>query len=211
MNNKDWHPLECEDCKSKFEGYIYDRLCSLCQDNEDRLYSAMNDMERIGNKDLKVKLGLIKLPKPEDKYAPFKQMKRTPELFKRGENCTFNQETMQAYSYGWWRFVEVVDNKVLFNNYSYSHSTSKHQWNTQRLLGKLGIKIDFEFACRKGFQDGYESAVQDYKYKIKQLKELIKTPGTHKKKNEERKNQIANIQCTLGIVKKFQRLRAKGN
>lgn len=171
------------------------------------------DIQTIGLKDLKIQLGLIKKvrPKKDNPLAPYKQMARKPELYNRGKQCQFNSETMQAYSYGWWRFVEKVGNYVVFNNYRYSHSTSKHQSDTIVLMDRLDIKIDFFFECRGGFQAGYQTAIDDYNYEIKELKKLIKTPGTHKAKNEQRKTQIAEIQATLGIVKRLDRLKKASN
>lgn len=67
----------------------------------------------------------------------FKRLK----LFK-ASNVTFNPKTMDAFSYGWWRFVAVVEGKLVFNNYGYSTSTRKHQAKLRRLLEELHIKVD---------------------------------------------------------------------
>ena len=47
---------------------------------------------------------------------------------------TFNPETKEARSYNHWQYTRVHDGKLIFNNYSYSNSTSKHQGETWRLL-----------------------------------------------------------------------------
>jgi hypothetical protein len=68
-------------------------------------------------------------------------------------NVTFNPETCQANSYGWWTFVKVIHGKVIFNSYRYSNTTSKHQYRVRSLLSKLGIKIDREVKVRGGLQN----------------------------------------------------------
>lgn len=60
----------------------------------------------------------------------------------KAPNVTFNPETLEAFSYEWWKFVAKIEGKIVFNNYSYSQSTSKHQIKVRRLLDQLGIKID---------------------------------------------------------------------
>lgn len=71
-----------------------------------------------------------------------KLMKRT-KIYK-ASNVTFNPETKQAYSYGWWRFVDVIEGKVVFNSYRYSNTTAWHQYKVRCLMEELGIKIDLE-------------------------------------------------------------------
>jgi hypothetical protein len=71
----------------------------------------------------------------------------------KASNLTFNPLTRTAHSYGWWRFVSVIEGKLVFNNYSYSNSTSKHQHKVRRLLNELGIKIDLDIAVPEGLQN----------------------------------------------------------
>lgn len=65
-------------------------------------------------------------------------------------SLTFEPNTITAHSYRWWKFVAVVEGKVVFNNYRYSVSTSKHQGLVRRLLEQLGIKIDLELPLPQG-------------------------------------------------------------
>lgn len=60
----------------------------------------------------------------------------------KASNVSFNPDTIAAYSYGWWKFVSVINGKVIFNNYNYSPSTNKHQHKVRRLMAELGIDID---------------------------------------------------------------------
>lgn len=57
-------------------------------------------------------------------------------------SLTFNPATLEAHSYKWWRFVAQVDGLLIFNDYKYSVSTSKHQYKMRSFLSDLGIKID---------------------------------------------------------------------
>lgn len=61
----------------------------------------------------------------------------------KASNVEFNPQKIQAFSYAWWKFVKVFGNHVVFNNYSYSNSTRKHQIKVRGLMHELGIKIDF--------------------------------------------------------------------
>lgn len=69
-------------------------------------------------------------------------------------SLTFNPETKEAFSYKWWKFVAMVEGKVIFNNYRYSVSTSRHQLKIRELLSQLNIKIDLQLPLPKGI-NGY--------------------------------------------------------
>lgn len=73
----------------------------------------------------------------------------------KASNVTFSPETISAYSYGWWKFVGIVEGKVIFNNHRYSNSTSGHQQKTRSLLKELGIKIDIELPLISGLPGSY--------------------------------------------------------
>ena len=78
-------------------------------------------------------------------------MKYFPKLkLYKASNVTYNPVTYQAYSYRWWRFVDMIDGKIIFNEYKYSMSTSRHQWKVRTLLDLLGIKIDCFVKVKEG-------------------------------------------------------------
>jgi hypothetical protein len=60
----------------------------------------------------------------------------------KAANVTFDSHTMEAYSYAWWRFTKVIDGLLVFNEYRYSATTSKHQFKVKTLMRELGIEID---------------------------------------------------------------------
>lgn len=81
-----------------------------------------------------------------------KLMKRSGIYQASNWNVTFNPATKEAYSYKWWKFVAIVEGKLVFNDYRYSNSTSKHQSKVLGLLNDLGIKIDLSLPIPKGIE-----------------------------------------------------------
>ena len=79
-----------------------------------------------------------------------KHMKRSNIYQCSNYNCTFSPTKIEAFSYRWWKFVGVVEGKVIFNDYRYSNSTSKHQSKVRRLMADLGIKIDISMSVPQG-------------------------------------------------------------
>lgn len=70
-------------------------------------------------------------------------------------SLTFNPETFEAHSYHWWKFVAKVEGLIVFNNYRYSVSTSKHQAKIRNLLRELNIKVDLELPLPKGINSSF--------------------------------------------------------
>lgn len=68
-------------------------------------------------------------------------------------SLVFDPVTKRAYSYSWWRFVDEVEGKLVFNDYNYSISTSKHQREVRTLLNQLGLKVDLAIPVPKGLQN----------------------------------------------------------
>lgn len=79
-----------------------------------------------------------------------KYMKRA-QIYK-GNNVTFNPATKDAYSYGWWRFVAVVEGVLLFNNFRYSVTTAKHQRKVAGVMHELGIRENVTLALPRGIR-----------------------------------------------------------
>jgi len=81
-----------------------------------------------------------------------KLMKRANIYQASNYNCTFDPNLIEARSYRWWAFVKVIKGQVIFNNYRYSNSTSKHQFKVRSLMSQLGIKIDRYVQVSGGLQ-----------------------------------------------------------
>lgn len=137
-----------------------------------------------------------------------KQLKKSG-IYKAA-NVTFNPETNEAYSYAWWRFVGVVNGRVIFNNYRYSVTTAKHQSKVRSLMAQLGIEIDHEFACPKGLQNAYwaESSFEHYAREMVRLESAMAKPGTRKAKNAERAEQLAGIRAFMELVAKLGKIKS---
>lgn len=71
------------------------------------------------------------------KYYPrLKVWKASNLMFREGSN-------LAAYSYEHWRFLSVTAlGRVVFNQYKYSQTTSRHQKRVLAKLAQLGIKVD---------------------------------------------------------------------
>lgn len=118
----------------------------------------------------------------------------------KASNVIYDCNTKEAYSYGWWRFVECIGNKTVFNWYKYSSSTSAQQRKIAGVLRQLNIKIDIEIDAPKGLQD-LNSAIVYYNKEIEQLKETIAKPKTHIRLNIERQGRIEYYQKQIQVVK----------
>jgi len=120
-------------------------------------------------------------------------------------NVTFDAEKLEAFSYGWWKFVTIDNGLIVFNNYNYSPSTSKHQSKVRKLMNDLGIKIDMVVYTRLSLdQDGWKGDAA--KNLLEKKGEIIKQLSNSRRKkslDEQRKNEIENIQNNL---KEFSKL-----
>lgn len=66
---------------------------------------------------------------------------KNPTLYKAA-NVTFDASQIEAFSYGWWRLVKVMQGKIVFNEYRNSATTSKHQYKVKALMRELGLEVD---------------------------------------------------------------------
>jgi len=94
-------------------------------------------------------------------------------------NVEFCPNTIAGYSYGWWKFVCLVEGKVIFNNYNYSNSTRGHQSKVRRLMQELDINIDFTVNVHEGLSSTN---------KLVDL--LAKSEETTKRQVEEKKARV---------------------
>ncbi len=133
-------------------------------------------------------------------YSGWRHAKKTNTF--KASNVYFDANKVQAYSYDWWRFVEVIGGKVVFNNYRYSTTTGGHQRKTERLLEQLGIKVDLYVEAPKGLQD-LHSAISHYENRIAELIAAINRPGSKQAKNAERAKAIQSNRERIEVIKKL--------
>lgn len=117
----------------------------------------------------------------------------------KASNCEFDCKTQISTSYRWWQVSRRVKGLMLFNGYTYSQSTSRHQSKIRSLLDELGIKIDLYVQAPKGLQD-LDSAISYHNSIIETLKKEILNPRSKKEKNEWR---LATIIDNKNIVNKL--------
>lgn len=84
---------------------------------------------------------------------------KTKNIYK-ASNVTFDADKIEAFSYGWWRFVAVIDGKVHFNRYKYSYSTARHQSRVLSLMEHLGIGVAVWHNTREGLQEGNNRGIE---------------------------------------------------
>lgn len=130
--------------------------------------------------------------------------------------CTFNPDTLEAYSYDWWLFTKVIKGKLLFNNYSYSSATTRHQFEVRHLLKEMGLEIYLEVEVSRGLQsEGFNKILDNFYLKMFTLEAEVKNPSI---KNKESRifdiNEIKeNIKKARGLgfknTLKIKELKAK--
>jgi hypothetical protein len=149
-----------------------------------------------------------KRPKRSGKYAdaPMRFYSRSRQF--RASNVYFDIDACEAYSYGWWRFVEVIGGKVVFNSCGYSMSTCGHQAKVRRLLRYLDVRIDCEIKAPGGLQN-LETAISRYEYEISKLEREIAKPRTHATKNAKRRAEITAHQESIKLVKRLIKAKEK--
>ena len=117
----------------------------------------------------------------------------------KANNVYFNPETIEAESYGWWEFLKVIGGKVVFNDYRYSVTTTKHQSKVKGLLRGLDIKVDLYVQAPEGLQS-LQSAITYIDYQIEKLQAEIDKPRSHRAKNDKRETEIYDLTVKKGEV-----------
>lgn len=121
--------------------------------------------------------------------------------------CSFDPNTMEAWSYSWWQFVAYIDGKVYFNGYHYSMPTGCQQRAVRSLLREHGIQYHY-VSYRRGLQD-INGQIQVFQAEIASLKAAIAKPRTHKQKNAERRESIAYLRQDIKLARRLARLKRR--
>jgi hypothetical protein len=123
----------------------------------------------------------------------------------KASNVSFNPDTMISTSYNWWHFTKLINGKLIFNNYSYSPSTCKHQSKVRALLRDLGLEIDLVVQASKGLQssdwpDQARASIQD---KINEVTKKLDNIKRHKKLDQDRIIQLESYNKELLELNEF--------
>jgi hypothetical protein len=124
----------------------------------------------------------------------------------KGSNVTFDPTCMVANSYNWWTFFRRCNGKHIFNNYSYSPTTQRHQRKVRSLLEELGIRIDLVIECPAGLQsrDWKNSCFKLYENRIEEIKEKLNNPRRKKAldvKRREEINRLSKLKVEIALVR----------
>lgn len=125
-------------------------------------------------------------------------------------NQVFSPARCQATSYGWWLFVDRIGDRVVFNSYRYSTTTSKHQSQMRQLLRELGIAIDVEIEAPKGLQDLAAAEL----YHTRRSEECItdsEAPRLRAATREAKRAEALQHQQCAAEVRELLRLRSLSN
>lgn len=135
-----------------------------------------------------------------------KLMKRS--CLYQASNVTFNPETIRAYSYNWWRFVDVIDGLVVFNDYRYSATTSKHQSKVRGLMEDLGIRIDLFISSPRGLQS-LDSALEFYSIEHNLTRQRFLKKRIHAKTKTALNEKLAAIELCETAVRSLIKAQRK--
>lgn len=113
----------------------------------------------------------------------------------KASNVTFNPNTMEANSYGWWTFVKRINGKVVFNAHKYSVTTAKHQHKVRSIMVQLGIRPDVIVDTRLCLNNynALSDAKSRFLQSIKELNDLIDKKGSQYRANVLRQRRITMI------------------
>jgi len=119
-----------------------------------------------------------------------KFIKRRGQYENSTGSFTFNPETHEARSYGHWQFMKEYKGVILFNAYSYSNSTSKHQSEARRLAGypemvQVNTRESLDYT-----ETAIKTAIRSLHSDNDQLARDIAKPRTRKATNERRASEI---------------------
>ena len=91
---------------------------------------------------------------------------------------------------------------LVFNEYSYSNTTSKHQSEVRGLLGRLGLVVDYSIQAPNGLQD-LVGAEKHYLKLIESIQAKLNSPRTRASTNAAR---LVVLERLVGELKITRRL-----
>lgn len=130
----------------------------------------------------------------------FKRRKRTGLYV--ASNNTFDPKTCQAHSYDWWRYVDKIKG-VVFNNHSYSVSTSRHQSNMRSLLDARGITIGLEVDMRESLTSFNTAALPSLYTKLFRAEIALARKGAREKAIDDARDSITEAKVGIKLARKL--------
>jgi hypothetical protein len=112
--------------------------------------------------------------------------------------CSFNPETKEAWSYNWC-FLKVVKGKLIFNDYSYSVTTSSHQSCVRSLLKELKIKVHAYVDQRECLTSGIQ--VEHVIYRLELAKYKLTRKGLTQKTRSNIERDVERAEKELKALR----------
>jgi hypothetical protein len=134
-----------------------------------------------------------------------KKLKTRNEYVGCNGKVRYYADEIRATSYDWWVFVDVIDGKVVFNNYNYSNTTSRHQAEVHHLMNKLGIKIDLYVNMEQSLNESNfkEHVLHSLYVNAFELIVALNTKKVRKKTKKEAKEKLNKIKNKIKSLKKL--------
>lgn len=111
----------------------------------------------------------------------------------------FDPAICEGRSYRWWIYIKKINGRVVFNNYTYSSTTSKHQSDGGYLLRQLGITVDLYISLSGGLQTFESEALPTLYREINDLK-LAMLHGKAES-NKNRAECIKELEAKIEYIK----------
>lgn len=125
--------------------------------------------------------------------APLKYFTRS-NMYK-ASNVSFNPVTKEAFSYDWWKFTKMIDGKLVFNNYTYSSTTNRHQSKVRSLLSTLRVKIKYTIEAPKGL-DNLPVALEHHRSQL----QISRNKAIYARKEHTRSTYEERVRYHLGCI-----------
>jgi len=136
-----------------------------------------------------------------------KKLKTRNEWIGCNRKCRFFGDKIEAYSYDHWCFVKKINGKVIFNDYNYSQTTRKHQWEIKSLLKKLGIKIDIIVYISKSLTKTSFEEYSLYYFYDKAINLIVKN-NTKRIRSQTKLENIKEIEKIKKLIKECKKIGA---
>lgn len=129
------------------------------------------------------------------------------KVYRSSPKNTFEPESFEARSYGHWCYMTKIKGQIVFNDYSYSMTTNKHQWEMKSFMRET-LKINMKKVI---FVDQRQSLTHgiflDSIYEKQALAEIrFKAKGRRAQFYKDQKEIIAKC---ISETKKLKRIGAK--
>lgn len=112
----------------------------------------------------------------------------------------YDPEKQEAFSYRWWRYLQNIEGKLVFNNYSYSVTTSGHQSTLRSLLDYPSDMIYVRVSEGLNGIGSIHTYIKTLENECEALRKDILRPRTRKSTN---KNRVWEMKNKLKEIKKL--------